>query len=89
MPRYIYGQSVAAFAGRQSAGQSVKPSDASSVSWRGLFGFPLVMLRTWLQRRRERQELLRYMASDHRATADMGININNARDWAERPFWQA
>ena len=88
MPRYIYGQSVAALADRQDTAHSIKENQ-HPIRWRGLFDAPLAMLRAWQQRRRERQELLHYMANDHRATADMGINVNNARDWAERPFWRA
>ena len=28
------------------------------------------------------------MAIDYRAASDMGVTDNDARDWAERPFWR-
>ena len=34
------------------------------------------------------QELIDFMAIDHRAAADMGVTDNEARDRAERPFWR-
>jgi len=76
MPRYIYGESVAAFA------------ESRAIPWRALLDGPLDMLRTWVKRRREREELLRYMTIDHRAASDLGISRESARDWAERPFWR-
>jgi uncharacterized protein YjiS (DUF1127 family) len=42
-----------------------------------------------LRRRRDRYELLCYLAADHRAAADIGIDRSNACEWAERPFWRA
>jgi hypothetical protein len=29
------------------------------------------------------------MTIDHRAAADMGVTVNDARDWAQRPLWRA
>jgi uncharacterized protein YjiS (DUF1127 family) len=46
------------------------------------------LLRTWIERRRQRQELRNYLAIDHRAPADLGVAGNDARDWADRPFWR-
>jgi len=45
------------------------------------------MVRIWLERRRQRQELLNYITDDHRAVTDLGVSRSGARDWAERPFW--
>jgi uncharacterized protein YjiS (DUF1127 family) len=72
-----YGESVSAFA------------ESPSVSWRAFFKSVVDTARSWLDRRRERQELLDYLAMDHRAARDIGIDRGNARDWAERPFWRA
>lgn len=48
----------------------------------------LALVRTWLKRHRRRQELLDYIAQDHRAAADMGTTRAEAEDWARRPFWR-
>jgi uncharacterized protein YjiS (DUF1127 family) len=48
-----------------------------------------VRMRAYFKRQRERQELLEYIASDHRAANDLGINMDTARDWSRRPFWRA
>ena len=47
----------------------------------------LALVRTWLKRHQSRQELLDYIAQDHRAAADMGTTRAEAQDWARRPFW--
>jgi uncharacterized protein YjiS (DUF1127 family) len=76
MPRYIYGESVAAF------------TESRAIPWRALLDGGLDTLRTWLKRHRERTELLHYMTIDHRAASDIGTSRESARDWAERPFWR-
>jgi hypothetical protein len=43
-------------------------------------------MRAALDRRRQRQELLDYLASDHRAAADLGISGYEARSMSQRPF---
>ena len=48
----------------------------------------LALVRTWLRRHQRRQELLSYIAQDHRAAADIGITRAEAEDWARRPFWR-
>jgi uncharacterized protein YjiS (DUF1127 family) len=48
----------------------------------------LALMRTWLKRHQSRQELLNYIAQDHRAAADMGSTRAKAEDWARRPFWR-
>ena len=48
----------------------------------------LALVRTWLKRHQSRQELLDYIAQDHRAAADMGTTRADAEDWARRPFWR-
>jgi uncharacterized protein YjiS (DUF1127 family) len=50
---------------------------------------PLSSARSGLARRRQRLELLDYMANDHRAAADIGITGYEARHWSERPIWRA
>jgi uncharacterized protein YjiS (DUF1127 family) len=76
MSHYLHGESAAGFAGGRA------------FPWRAFLNGAAATARTWLMRRQQRQELLDYMATDHRATADIGVAGNDARDWAKRPFWQ-
>ena len=48
----------------------------------------LALVQTWWKRHQSRQELLNYIAQDHRAAADMGTTRAEAEDWARRPFWR-
>ena len=73
----VHNESAAAFAARRP------------YSWRALFDRLTLFLRTCRERQRQRQELLDFMASDHRAAADIGMTPYEARKWAERPFWRA
>lgn len=57
-------------------------------SWRTLFNSIAMTVLTWHRRRQLRQELLDYLAMDHRAAADIGISRSSAREWAARPFWR-
>ncbi len=75
MAHYLLGQSATIFGARRSI-----PRRTSLKS-------TLEVIRTWARRQRQRQELLDYMAVDHRAAADIGLTDNDARDWAGRPFW--
>jgi len=77
MSHYLHSQTAAAFAERRS------------LPWRTFFTSLAGMVRIWAQRRQQRRELLDFMTIDHRAAADMGVTINDARDWAQRPFWRA
>jgi uncharacterized protein YjiS (DUF1127 family) len=77
MSQYLDGESVAAF------------NESRSFSWRASFKRAGETVKIWLQRRRERQELLNYIAMDHRAGTDIGMDRSCAREWAERPFWRA
>jgi uncharacterized protein YjiS (DUF1127 family) len=77
MSHYLHGESAAALAERRP------------ISWRLFFSRANELVRSWIRRRQQRQELLDYIAIDHRATADLGVAANDARDWAERPFWRA
>lgn len=43
---------------------------------------------TWAKRRRDRLELLNYLAQDHRAAGDMGTSRADAEYWARQPFWR-
>jgi len=76
MSHYLHGDSAAALQQRRQ------------ISWRMLFQSADNMVRNWIKRRQQRQEFLDYMVLDHRAAADIGLAANDARDWAERPFWQ-
>jgi uncharacterized protein YjiS (DUF1127 family) len=77
MSRYLDGESVAFLAGSRS------------FSWLTLFSGLGDTIRIWRKRQRERQELIKYFATDHRAPNDLGIDRTNAHDWADRPFWRA
>jgi uncharacterized protein YjiS (DUF1127 family) len=46
-------------------------------------------IRAYLKHRRDRQQLFEYLASDHRAAADLGVNADTSREWSRRPFWRA
>jgi uncharacterized protein YjiS (DUF1127 family) len=76
MSHYLRGNSAAALRQRRQ------------ISWRMFFQSADDVVRSWIKRRQQRQEFLDYMALDHRAAADIGLAANDARDWAERPFWQ-
>jgi uncharacterized protein YjiS (DUF1127 family) len=58
------------------------------ISWRIFFDGAVETVKTWARRRRQRQELLDYIAVDHRAAADIGISGTNTLDWAKRRFWR-
>ena len=76
MSHYVHSDSAASLPrGRQ-------------ISWHAFFQSANNLMRTWIRRRQQRQELLDYFTIDHRAAADMGVAADDARDWAERPFWQ-
>ena len=77
MSCYLHRESAAAFAQRRPFSRHVLL--ATAIAW----------VRVCRKRRRERQELLDYMAGDHRAAADIGITSYDARNWSERPFWRA
>lgn len=49
----------------------------------------MVWLRSRRQRRREREELLAFLAADHRAASDIGVTTYEAMNWSKRPFWRA
>jgi uncharacterized protein YjiS (DUF1127 family) len=50
--------------------------------------FPILFraVATWHSRRRQRRELFEFLASDHRAAADIGITRYEAEHWFDRPF---
>jgi uncharacterized protein YjiS (DUF1127 family) len=77
MSQYLNGESVAAFA------------ESRSFSPRAFLQRAIDTIRIWRKRRQEREELLRYLALDHRAGTDIGLDRTCAREWAERPFWRA
>jgi uncharacterized protein YjiS (DUF1127 family) len=55
---------------------------------RAVFNVVAATVWIWRRRREERQELLDYLASDHRAAADIGVTGCEAQSWSRRPFWQ-
>jgi uncharacterized protein YjiS (DUF1127 family) len=64
-----------------------------SFSWRRLTRtavriFPALfrIVATWRSRRRQRRELFEFLASDHRAAADIGITRYEGEDWFDRPL---
>jgi len=59
-----------------------------SLSWRAFFNGITELARACRRRQEQRQELLDYMANDHRAAADIGITSYEARHWSQRPFWR-
>jgi uncharacterized protein YjiS (DUF1127 family) len=77
MSQYLDGESVAAFA------------ESRSSTWRRSLQRAIETLRIWRKRQQEREELLKYLAMDHRPGSDIGIDRTCAREWAERPFWRA
>lgn len=77
MSRYLDGESFAFLAGNRS------------FSWVALFNSVGHTIQIWRRRQRERQELIKYFATDHRAPNDLGVDRANAHDWADRPFWRA
>jgi uncharacterized protein YjiS (DUF1127 family) len=77
MSHYLHREAVAALAERRPISLSL------------FFHSVANMMGTWFRRRQQRQELLDYISIDHRATADLGVTRNDARDWAERPFWRS
>ncbi len=76
MSHTLHGENVAAF------------TQGRAFSGHVLFARLTDTLRTWRRRQRERQELLYYLATDHRAVMDLGTDFASAREWADRPFWQ-
>jgi uncharacterized protein YjiS (DUF1127 family) len=58
-------------------------------SWHAIIERSAASVGTWRGRSAQRRQLLDYMASDHRAAADIGIAGYEARNWALRPFWRA
>jgi uncharacterized protein YjiS (DUF1127 family) len=58
------------------------------LSWRVPCREAVAWVRSCRQRQRERQQLLDYMAIDHRAAADIGMKRHDALEWANRPFWR-
>ena len=76
MSHYLHGETAAAL------------TQARPVFWRPSVRDLARMVSTWISRRQQRQELLDYVALDHRAAADLGVSANDARDWADRPFWR-
>jgi uncharacterized protein YjiS (DUF1127 family) len=68
-------------------------AERTSFSWLSLtrsavkiFAALLRTVGTWRSRRRQRRELFEFLASDHRAAADIGITRYDAEHWFDWPF---
>lgn len=70
------------------AEQSASVARVRTLSVPALCRRVIVWLRSCRQRRQERAELLAFMASDHRAAADIGVTQYEALNWAKQPFWR-
>jgi hypothetical protein len=68
---YCPGGSAPAFAERRS------------LTWRAVFGRAVDRMRLSIVRRKQRLELRDYLASDHRAAADIGV-----RNYYDRDLWR-
>jgi uncharacterized protein YjiS (DUF1127 family) len=77
MSQTLHGENLAAF------------GHGRPFSWRPLLIRLADTAQIWRTRQRERRELLHFLATDHRAASDLGIDRGNAREWADRPFWRA
>jgi uncharacterized protein YjiS (DUF1127 family) len=77
MSHCVHGKSETAFVERRA------------LSWRALVNRVTDLVRTCYTRRRQRQDLLDYLASDYRAAADIGITSSEARAMSQQPFWRA
>jgi uncharacterized protein YjiS (DUF1127 family) len=68
-------------------------AERASFSWLSPTTFTIKILRalfrtvgTWHHRRRQHRELFEFLASDHRAAADIGITRYDAEHWFDWPF---
>jgi hypothetical protein len=68
---YCPGGPAAAFAERRSP------------TWRSVFGRAVDRMRSSIARHRQRRELRNYLASDHRAAADIGV-----RNYYDCDLWR-
>jgi hypothetical protein len=71
MSSYCQGVPARAFAERRSP------------TWRAVFARAVGRVRSSVARRRQRQQLHDYLASDHRAAADIGM-----RNYSDRHMWE-
>jgi uncharacterized protein YjiS (DUF1127 family) len=69
---------------RSAGAYAHKPLDAVI----SLASYVRECIATWAKRRRDRLELLNYLAQDHRAAGDMGTSRADAEHWARQPFWR-
>ncbi len=63
-------------------------SESRHGPWLALLKRLAERLRSYRARRRQYGELLDYLASDHRAAADIGVTSGEARSLSQRPFWR-
>ena len=45
------------------------------------------VIRIWVERHRDRQELLNLLDKDHRIARDMRTTTQELEAWANKPFW--
>jgi len=68
------------------SGSATALAERRPFSWRAFFGSAVERVRVYFAHRKQRRELLDYMASDHRAAADLGITSHEARNLPMKPF---
>ena len=73
---------VAAFAPRTILREMASPKATEKASQ----GFGRI-IRIWVERHRDRQELLNLLDKDHRIARDMRTTTQELEAWANKPFW--
>jgi uncharacterized protein YjiS (DUF1127 family) len=81
---------VAAFAPRTILREMASPQATEKAS-QG-FGRSLInrfrsIIQIWVERHRDRQELLNLLDKDHRIARDMRTTTQELMAWANKPFW--
>ena len=69
-----------------SSNRVVRPACSRNIALMDLLQHIIGWFVAWRLHRRQRRELLDYLASDHRAAADIGITPYEARQYFDRPF---
>jgi hypothetical protein len=66
-----------------SGGPAPAFAERRSLTWRAVFGRAVKRIRASIALRKQRRELRDYLASDHRAAADIGV-----RNYYDRDLWR-
>jgi uncharacterized protein YjiS (DUF1127 family) len=83
-------EDIAPFAPEAILGETSSPKRAAAS--RRIYGGNLIerarsVIRIWVERQRDRQELLNLLDQDHRIARDMGTTDQELKAWAQKPFW--